>query len=73
MIDWEDVLSGAEPTGRPRTTHQLAICGVCGNTMVLRLPQKTYHRHIAAARAGLQPLTHCPKCQNPLYQRRLTN
>jgi hypothetical protein len=67
MINWDDL------AGRPQITCQLAICLRCGNTMIRRTPEGTYHRHIAAARAGLHPLTHCPKCGAALYARNLAN
>jgi hypothetical protein len=57
MINWEDVLSGARPTARRQITYQLASCLRWSNT-----PEGTYHRYPDAERAGLHPLTHCPRC-----------
>lgn len=66
-VDWADL------AGRPAITYQLAICPQCHYVMVMRLPDRTIHRHIEAARAGYQPLTHCPRCRAALYRRNLPN
>ena len=59
-ITWADLAP------RPANTYELAGCPHCGHTLARRLPEQSFHRHLADARAGQNILAVCPKCGAPL-------
>lgn len=71
-ITWADLtLSGAEAHARPANTYELAVCPSCtrqlaDGVVTRRLPEQTYHRNLADARAGVRVIRACPKCGREL-------
>ena len=69
-ITWADIDTA---NGQPGYTCQPTRCAACRQSIIRRLPDRTYYRSRKEAATGRRPLSACPRCGRALQPHNRAN